>query len=472
MKTLSRDAVQRMVGGGAGSGGAGGAGGEEGLSAAWVGNNYVGKDYFNQIFEVRGTKTTTVGSGTPTVESHIFSPNEVPSIQSSTEGGVTTTIVTVITDIKVKGGVWTESYVSALGQNSSGGGGGGSSTLAGLNDVQLGTLATNDVLTYDGSGHWVNTPKTTLLLGYATQLWVIGQNYLTASAISDMATQTWVNTQISDMATQTWVGQQGFLTSSALTGYATQQWVGQQGYITGITSAMVTGALGFTPMSNGTTFWGQSVSGGAVSGSIEAGNSGGYIAGFDHIELNTHGSSSQGYGGYVDFHYNGSSADYTSRIIEDASGRLAMNGFFKVTNNSVIIGGIEITVANNGLHINSAGLYADTYVSALGLNSSAGGGVENLTITDTLSFVTNGSTSAIYNDQYGQLHIDGSENIIMGNDLHTDGYTLFTDNGDIDAGTGYVKGTRFYVGTNRYIYLDGTTLKYYDNGTTKTIQLV
>lgn len=37
---------------------------------------------------------------------------------------------------------------------------------------------------------------------------------------------------LSGYATQTWVGQQGFLTSSALSGYATETWVGQQGYIT------------------------------------------------------------------------------------------------------------------------------------------------------------------------------------------------------------------------------------------------
>lgn len=39
----------------------------------------------------------------------------------------------------------------------------------------------------------------------------------------------------------------GYITSSALTGYATQTWVGQQGFITGITSNDVTTALGYTP---------------------------------------------------------------------------------------------------------------------------------------------------------------------------------------------------------------------------------
>jgi hypothetical protein len=39
----------------------------------------------------------------------------------------------------------------------------------------------------------------------------------------------------------------GYITNSALTGYATQTWVGQQGFITGITSSDVTTALGYTP---------------------------------------------------------------------------------------------------------------------------------------------------------------------------------------------------------------------------------
>ena len=44
----------------------------------------------------------------------------------------------------------------------------------------------------------------------------------------------------------------GYITSSALSGYATETWVGQQGYITGITSSDVTTALGYTPQSQST----------------------------------------------------------------------------------------------------------------------------------------------------------------------------------------------------------------------------
>ena len=57
---------------------------------------------------------------------------------------------------------------------------------------------------------------------------VDSNTYLTSSAISDMATQTWV-------------GQQGFLTSSSLSGYATETWVGNN-YLP-LTGGTLTGEL-------------------------------------------------------------------------------------------------------------------------------------------------------------------------------------------------------------------------------------
>lgn len=36
--------------------------------------------------------------------------------------------------------------------------------------------------------------------------------------------------------------------------------------------------------------------------------------------------ASAGHGGYIDFHYNNSSADYTSRFLETSSGRVTLNG--------------------------------------------------------------------------------------------------------------------------------------------------
>ena len=48
------------------------------------------------------------------------------------------------------------------------------------------------------------------------------------------------------------------------------------------------------------------------------------------IEFGNMGSSA-GHGGYLDFHFNGSSADYTTRIIEGASGVLTCSGTFSAT---------------------------------------------------------------------------------------------------------------------------------------------
>ena len=69
-------------------------------------------------------------------------------------------------------------------------------------------------------------------------------------------------------------------------------------------------------ISDATTLWGQPFDGSSsVSGSL---------IGVTSIEMNSDGALS-GFGGFIDFHYNGSSADYTSRIIENASGRLSIN---------------------------------------------------------------------------------------------------------------------------------------------------
>ena len=66
-----------------------------------------------------------------------------------------------------------------------------------------------------------------------------------------------------------------------------------------------------------------------ISGDLSAGSGGGTISQFHSIELNSAGSLS-GYGGFIDFHFNGSSSDYTSRIIEDVSGEINILATTKV----------------------------------------------------------------------------------------------------------------------------------------------
>lgn len=74
------------------------------------------------------------------------------------------------------------------------------------------------------------------------------------------------------------------------------------------------------------------------------------------IELGRFLSSDTGYGGYIDFHFNGDTSDYTTRIIESQSGRLGVYGDFDVS------GWIE---CSNGLWIAGGGLYASNDNSSI-----------------------------------------------------------------------------------------------------------
>ena len=92
----------------------------------------------------------------------------------------------------------------------------------------------------------------------------------------------------------------------------------------------------------------------------------GFINGATNIELSP-SSSSAGNGGYIDFHYNQSSSDYTARIIEDASGRIFIDA-----SAGLRIGDCVITwdSTNNALKIqkvngNAANFYATGGVTAL-----------------------------------------------------------------------------------------------------------
>lgn len=160
-----------MWGRSGGSGSSGGGGGGDvmgGVTKAWVNQNYVSIEFFNRLFE-------TYDSATPTPTQVL--PNDLES---------------TITNIKAKFGLWTEQYLSALGQGT-GGGGGGASALTDLVDVTITSPTQGQALIYDGNGHWVNGSLTPDLSAYATKAWVQQQGYITSSALSGYATEAWVN---------------------------------------------------------------------------------------------------------------------------------------------------------------------------------------------------------------------------------------------------------------------------------------
>ena len=147
--------------------------------------------------------------------------NRLFKVHSATDDVLPNDTDTAITDIESLFGFWTKKYISALGKNSSGGGGGGgSSTLAGLDDVQFGTLANGQALVYDSAaGKWINGTVIPDLTDYATKAWVQQQGYLTASALTGYATESWVTGK--GYATESWVTGKG---------YATETWVEGKGY--------------------------------------------------------------------------------------------------------------------------------------------------------------------------------------------------------------------------------------------------
>ena len=87
-----------------------------------------------------------------------------------------------------KRGLFSDSFVSALGlnPNTGGGGGGGATALSELSDVQLSGLLAGDVLIYDGT-HWANRPQSSIvpdLSEYATRTWVQQQGFATTAALT------------------------------------------------------------------------------------------------------------------------------------------------------------------------------------------------------------------------------------------------------------------------------------------------
>lgn len=72
------------------------------------------------------------------------------------------------------------------------------------------------------------------------------------------------------------------------------------------------------------------LSGGTMTGGLNMGNQ--QITNVDSVEFVT--TSGANHGGYIDFHFNGSPSDFTSRIIEGSSGALQINATNGVTVNS------------------------------------------------------------------------------------------------------------------------------------------
>ena len=455
------------------------------LSKADAANTYLSIAFFSRLFQAKNGNTNV-------------NPNDTTS---------------TIDSIKAMFGFWTDQYLSALGQNSGGGGGGGSTTLAGLNDVDLGTLSNGQVLMYNSTtGKWYNgtvqhgstvwgdiTGTPTTIAGYGitdakidSGTITLGSNTitpLTSVAFNDLTSHptTIAGYGITDAKFGTAGADYvpitlGSTTKNVLTAhqslsaYATQTWVTNN--FLGINAT----AAAATKLATPRELWGQSFDGtAAVTGTLSYvgdinSNALGSINNFNKIELNA--AANSGNGGAIYFHYNGISGRASGYIINDADGLVSVltstgNIGLKVgtqTNDYIQIGDIRIVYDNtdnrNSLKVvksdgTAANLYTTGGVSALGMSAGVSS-IDAMTfgylkVNDQLVFGNN--QALIYKDDY--LYIECSDTISVNN-------VEFDYSGNVYT-NGSVRAAKFYLDSNRYLYVSGGTLYYYNGSTNKQV---
>lgn len=427
-----------MVGNGNGVVGGGGGGDIAGMATqAWVNENYLSIEFFSKLFKAYDSAAT---------------PNEIkPNDTQST-----------ITNIKAMFGFWTQQYISALGQNSGGGGGGTdlNEPLASINNAGLGApTAAGQVLTWNGSQWVYNIPGGGGGGGTGTVTSITAGTGLSGGTITTMGTIA------IDSTYQSYIqhGETAYgWGNHASAGYATPSSVASQmqnyAYISN--GVIHIGNNSITPLTSHQsvygTFWGRSWSNsGTVNGSIDAGSNGGVITGFHSIELNNYGTLS-GYGGFIDFHFNGSSSDYTSRIIEDASGRLFLDASVGVRIGSALL---SWDSTNNALKIQkidgtAANFYATGGVSALGMSAGASS-IDAMTfnyinVNNQLKFGTNDVT----------MYVDDMFYIESSYDISINGVEMFNN---------YVSAKRLYLDSTRYLFISSGKLYFYNGSINKEI---
>lgn len=186
-------------------------------------------------------------------------------------------------------------------------------------------------------------------------------------------------------------------------------------------------------------------------------------------------NSSANHGGFIDFHFNGSTEDYTSRIIEDASGQLTLKadtvnvtgdistaGWCKATNGFRI--GTDIYFTHQAKYgeidvVNGNEFIWGSVSNRLFFNyRSAGNGA--ITVTDYIWHA--GSPTSYATHKMGSLTVFGVAHATTG--IYSDGYIsakkqdtssdirLKTDFRPLDGALEYIRGTHF----TRFRWKDGS----------------
>lgn len=421
---ITREKGMRMWGGGSGSTSASGVNGGGGFSLAveegeGTGNAYTGFTYESGVLSlIKGTQFVTTDFFNRLFTAYDANGNAI----------VPNDTTTAINNLKLMVGTWTEQYLSALGLNSEGGGGGTgsvnsikvatntyldpdedgvidmSSYAATWNNKQnaISDLATirsnashgNTAYGYFTSGVANNAARlsNTTKIGDTNQpvyfsasgvpvaiSYTIGKSVPTNAVFTDTTYKLTLNgttngasggTSLGSFYAPTSVGTDGYVLKSS--GSGAPSWVAQSTLSVGTAAKLNTGTTTYTAW--GQTYWSsgvpQSISGNMTSvGSITPSANG-----------NALGTTS------ARFNIYGTSGNFSGNV--SITGTLGVTGAATLSSSLSVAGGITLTTTkkiyfgdtshylelnSTGFHF-SHGVYSDSFVSALGANSSGGGG--------------------------------------------------------------------------------------------------
>jgi hypothetical protein len=368
---------------------------------------------------------------------------------------------------------------------------------------------------YDStSGKWVNGNQSSynlplaangtrggIQIGFTTD----GSNRNYAVLLSNE--KAYVNVPWTD--TNTWRPVQDNLTSTSTSdSLSANQGRVLKGYIDTLNGYFTDGsAKTALKLTTARTIWGQNFDGSAnVSGNMsDVLNIAmtGSITGVQSIEMNTNGVAA-GHGGFIDFHYGGSDVDYSSRIIEEESGRLTIQskatvadptkGISKgdfIPSGLIISGGHDKSYLqigdirliydqeNNAIKAEksngqAANFYATGGVSALGVPTSGSGTVDTLNVNKLKAvnnlYIGDSSNEIFYNYDDDVLTISsGSGDIALDGSIIMTGRnaslrSINTQGGQVLLGGGFL-----YLTNSVYLFFEDNNVKVSINGTPYTL---
>lgn len=437
---LSREKIQRMVQSQGSSSGSG-----SGSSDDYTGllSNYVTIDFFNRIFAIHGLDEND---------------EEVDILPNSMDN--------TVESVEVLGGMWTEQYVSALGQNPEGGGGSVvlNACLSSINASALGVpTGTNTALIFNGNT-WVYRQMDSINMSAVWQ--ALGASTSEQINISHL--------------------------TDALVNYATASDVSTlQGYFT---NGKANSALEADTLATARTIWGQSFDGSA--------NITGNMTGVTNIDALLYFDTTNSRIGVIQqtpaytldvtgtMRLTGAATFGSTMTV---TGLITANGGITIpSGQSLTIGDAVITwdATHDGIKI-TKGLYSETFISALGAGNTGSSGVDMATVWQALAASTSeqinishltGALSTYATQSYVSTYVSNNLALYNLSDVDVSGATngMFLkfngqkwDAGNDGSGSGLdadlldgQHASYFAVGTKRYLKINGTDYEIYSPYTT------